>query len=217
MAVPALLEPLDPAALWWRVLVAYLVGAVPFGLVMCRLIKGVDLRTVGSGNIGATNAMRVLGRPLGLVAFALDFFKGFAPVALLGAGRVDWQVACGAAAVCGHVWPVYLRFRGGKAVATGCGAIVAIDPLIVVSAGLAWLGTLVLTGFVSLASMVMGVAFPVAAWLRGQPAAVIWATGGLTVLILVRHRSNMRKLLAGTESRSRFGARVRALWQRPTE
>ena len=97
------------------------------------------------------------------------------------------------------------------------GAIVAIDPLIVVSAGLAWLGTLVLTGFVSLASMVMGVAFPVAAWLRGQPAAVIWATGGLTVLILVRHRSNMRKLLAGTESRSRFGARVRALWQRPTE
>lgn len=200
---------LGSAELAWRVVLSYLLGAVPFGFVLSRWIKGVDLREVGSGNIGATNAMRVLGKPLGVLAFALDFGKGCAPVALLGAGDVETQVLCGAAAVCGHVWPVYLRFKGGKAVATGYGAIVAIDPWIAVGAGLVWLVGLLATGFVSVASIAMGLAFPLVAWWRGQPAAVILGTGALTLLILVRHRSNMKKLLAGTESRTRFGVRLR--------
>ncbi|MFT5059145.1 MAG: glycerol-3-phosphate acyltransferase PlsY [Planctomycetota bacterium] len=191
----------DPASLPWQLLLAYLLGSVPFGLLMCRLIKGVDLREQGSGNIGATNAMRVLGKPLGLLAFAFDLGKGYLPVVFLGSGVLDWQVACGAAAVCGHVWPIYLRFKGGKAVATGCGALLALQPWVVLCAGLAWLLTLMLAGCVSLASIVMGLAFPAAAWGLGAEPSVILGSSGLTLLILVRHRSNITRLLAGTESR----------------
>ncbi len=103
---------------------SYLLGAIPFGFVLVRLVKGVDLRTVGSGNIGATNAMRVLGKPLGLVAFLLDFAKGLVPVVVFAplfasAPSTPLRVLMGAAAVVGHVFPIYLRFKGGKAVATG--------------------------------------------------------------------------------------------------
>lgn len=199
----------DPSGLAIRLLLSYLLGAVPFGLVMCRVIKGVDLREHGSGNIGATNAMRVLGKPLGLLAFACDLAKGYLPVAFLGAGDLNWQVACGTAAVCGHVWPVYLKFKGGKAVATGCGALLALQPWIVLCAGIAWLVTLMIAGYVSLSSIVMGLAFPAAAWWLGEEPAVILGSSGLTLLILVRHRSNITRLLAGTESRTQ-------LWKKRT-
>jgi glycerol-3-phosphate acyltransferase PlsY len=202
---------LDPDGLGWRLLVSYLLGAVPFGFVLCRLVKGVDLRTIGSGNIGATNAMRVLGAPLGLVAFALDVGKGYAPAALLGEGDPSWQVACGAAAVLGHVFPVYLRFRGGKAVATGAGVLLALEPMILVWAGLVWVALLFAFGFVSLSSMAMGIAFPLSAWWLGEPPVVVAGAAALTALILVRHRSNMARLLAGTESRTKLWLR---LWRR---
>lgn len=202
---------LDPDGLGWRLLVSYLLGAVPFGFVLCRLVKGVDLRTIGSGNIGATNAMRVLGAPLGLVAFALDVGKGYAPAALFGEGDPSWQVACGAAAVLGHVFPVYLRFRGGKAVATGAGVLLALEPMILVWAGLVWVALLFAFGFVSLSSMAMGVAFPLSAWWLGEPPVVVAGAAALTALILVRHRSNMARLLAGTESRTKLWLR---LWRR---
>jgi len=195
----------------WRLLVSYLLGAVPFGLVLCRLVKGVDLRTVGSGNIGATNAMRVLGTPLGLLAFALDVGKGYAPAALLGEGDPTLQVACGAAAVLGHVFPVYLRFRGGKAVATGAGVLLALEPMILVASGLVWVALLLLFGFVSVSSMAMGLAFPLSAWWLGEPPVVVGGAAGLTVLILVRHRSNISRLLAGEESRTRLWLK---LWRR---
>lgn len=202
---------LDPDGLGWRLLVSYLLGAVPFGFVLCRLVKGVDLRTIGSGNIGATNAMRVLGAPLGLVAFALDVGKGYAPAALFGEGDPSWQVACGAAAVLGHVFPVYLRFRGGKAVATGAGVLLALEPMILVWAGLVWVALLFAFGFVSLSSMAMGIAFPLSAWFLGEPPVVVAGAAALTALILVRHRSNMARLLAGTESRTKLWLR---LWRR---
>ncbi len=211
MDVSALIESLG---LPGRIVASYLLGAVPFGFVLCRVLKGVDLREVGSGNIGATNAMRVLGVPLGLLAFLLDTGKGFAPAFWLGAGDPTWQVACGAAAVLGHVFPIYLGFKGGKAVATGCGATLAIDPLIFVCVGVVWLVTLLATGYVSLASIAMGVAFPVAAWALGQPPVVIAGTGGLTLLILVRHRSNMQRLLDGTETRAKLWQK---LWRRGSD
>jgi glycerol-3-phosphate acyltransferase PlsY len=183
---------------------SYLLGAVPFGFLMVRFLKGEDLRTLGSGNIGATNAMRALGRPLGIVAFLLDLAKGFAPVALIAPALTpsegvdpSWlAVGCGAAAVVGHVFPVYLGFRGGKAVATGCGAIVAIDPWVFLVAGLAWLATLWFTRFVGLASVVMGVAFPVVAALRSRSQAY-----GVEMVLVLRHRSNLRRMLDGTEPR----------------
>ncbi|QDU84095.1 Glycerol-3-phosphate acyltransferase [Planctomycetes bacterium Pla163] len=209
----------DPRVLL-GLLASYLLGAVPFGFVMVRLVKGVDLRTVGSGNIGATNAMRVLGRPLGLVAFLLDLAKGWVPAALFAPWSTghapfasDVSVAVpvlfGAAAVVGHVLPVYLRFKGGKAVATGCGALIAIDPLVFLVGGASWLVALGLSRMVSVASLAMAVAFAAAAWWRA-PAHVDGAflgagSSALAVLILWRHRSNIGRILKGTEPR--IGAR----------
>lgn len=197
-----------PAPVWVAVLASYLLGAVPFGLLMVRGLKGVDLRTVGSGNIGATNAMRVLGKPLGLVAFVLDLAKGFVPVLLLApwsAGPQDQalaQLLCGAAAVLGHCFPVYLNFKGGKGVATGCGAIAAVEPLVLLAGGAAWLVTLATTRYVSLASIVMGGVFTAAAaWLRPGDGPFIFGCGLLALLILGRHRANVGRMLRSEEPR----------------
>ncbi|MEM1451754.1 MAG: glycerol-3-phosphate 1-O-acyltransferase PlsY [Planctomycetota bacterium] len=192
------------------VLASYLLGAVPFGLVMARVLKGVDLREVGSGNIGATNAMRVLGKPLGIVAFLLDFAKGLVPTLLLASyapalDDISTGLAaslCGIAAVLGHCFPVYLGFKGGKGVATGCGAISGVQPLVFVVAGVVWLVTLFTSRFVSLASIAMGVTFPVAAAVfEPDKPAFIAACALLTLLVLARHRSNLVRLRAGTEPR----------------
>ena len=192
-----------PAAL--SLLLSYLLGSIPIGFLLCKQIKGVDLRTVGSRNIGSTNAMRVLGRPLGVVAFLGDLGKGWAPTFLIAPWLTDdheWlRVAAGAAAVCGHVWPVFLRFKGGKAVATGCGAIVGLDPWIFVVGGVIWLVVLVTTRFVGLSSMAMGVAFPVTAAVLKDGAPVICGTSVLALLILLRHRPNLMRMLAGAEPR----------------
>lgn len=186
---------------------SYVLGSVPWGLVLVRLVKGVDLRKIGSGNIGATNAMRAAGKPVGLAVFALDFFKGWAAVAWI-AGELAAAPAtsalatgCAAASVLGHCFPAWLAFRGGKGVATGCGALVAVDPLIWVVGGVVWLITLALSRYVGLASIGMGLAFPLAAWWRTStsgPAPTIGAAL-LALLILIRHRSNMRRMLCGDE------------------
>jgi len=189
---------------------SYLLGAVPFGLLMARVIKGVDLRTVGSGNIGATNAMRVLGKPLGIVAFLLDFAKGLVPTLLLARyapeldGRAPLLAAslAGVAAVLGHCFPVYLGFRGGKGVATGCGAIVGIEPLVFVAAGVVWLVFLLAFRYVSLASIAMGAAFPLAALALEPAPPFVAACALLTLLVIVRHRTNIARLRAGTEPRT---------------
>ncbi len=192
------------------ILASYLLGSVPFGLVMARVIKGVDLREVGSGNIGATNAMRVLGKPLGLVAFLLDFGKGLVPTLLLAPHAAALNetapslaaALCGTAAVVGHCFPLYLRFKGGKGVATGCGAIVGVDPLIFVFSGLVWVACLVTTRYVGLASIAMGLAFPVVAAIRLEDSgAFVGACGLLSLLVVVRHRANISRMLAGTEPR----------------
>lgn len=186
-------------------LASYLVGSIPFGLVLVRLVKGLDLRTVGSGNIGATNAMRAAGKPVGLAVFVLDFAKGW--VAIWGfAGQLgeseplSWlATACGALSVLGHCFPVWLRFAGGKGVATGCGALVAMDPWIWVVGGAVWLVALGVGRMVSLASLAMGLAFPVAAWFLTARVEPTVGAALLALLILVRHRSNMVRIVAGTE------------------
>lgn len=213
---------LDRPAAWGAVLVAYLLGSVPFGLILVRVVKGIDLRSTGSGNIGAANVSRTMGRPWGIATFGFDALKGFLPVFLLAplaagyapgfppARSIGWlQVLCGTAAVLGHCYPVYLRFHGGKAVATGCGAIIAINPLIFLCGGAVWLTTLATTRFVGFASVMMGVSFPVSTWLLmgGERRDLISGASLLTLLILVRHRSNFRRMLAGTEPR--FGEKAR--------
>jgi glycerol-3-phosphate acyltransferase PlsY len=196
---------------WLALLVSYLLGAVPFGLVLGHLVGGVDIRRQGSGNIGATNVGRALGRPWAIAAFALDCAKGWAPAYVLplflpGESPEALRVGCGFAAVCGHVWPVYLGFRGGKGVATLCGAVIAVDPLVFLGGGAVWLATLFSTRYVGLSSMLMGLSFPfLAAWrLRGRPEVVevVWGTALLSALVFVRHRANIGRMLAGTEPKA---------------
>ena len=195
---------------WGLLLGSYLLGAIPFGLLLGFVVKGVDIRDVGSGNIGATNVGRALGRPFALLAFLLDFLKGYAPawaaLVLVEPARAQAiAVLCGGAAVCGHVWPIYLAFRGGKGVATGTGALVAIDPILFVCGGVVWLVTLALTRFVGFSSMMMGIAFFASAWWRSAHGyygrAVVVGAALLAALVCVRHRGNMARMLAGTEPR----------------
>lgn len=188
------------------VLVSYLVGAVPFGLLI-GWSRGVDIRTVGSRNIGATNVLRSVGKPWGILTFALDALKGYLPAAWfpvwLGAGGGEGvRIACAAAAILGHSFPVYLKFKGGKGVATSAGALLGLAPA-AVGLGLAvWAGFFFTLRYVSLASIAAAVAIPAAGWwlYRNDPYLPAFLTV-LGLLIIVRHRANIQRLLNGTESR----------------
>ena len=215
LALAALLmSPWSPGATALvLVVLSYLLGALPIGFLLAKHLKGIDLRETGSGNIGSTNAMRALGRSWGLVAFLLDVGKGWLPVFVLaplaaspadagGLGEPILRLAYGTAAVLGHCFPIYLRFRGGKGVATGCGAVIAVDPLIFLGGGVVWLVTLKLKRFVGLASMLMGASFPLLAWLR-RPQDIPFLIGCtlLMLLIFARHRTNITRMLDGNEPR----------------
>lgn len=223
---------LDPARLppvaWALVAMAFLLGSIPFGLLLGRL-RGVDLRTVGSGNIGATNAARAMGRGMGLVVYLLDVAKGLVPVLLAGAwlsgpefatgAKELAQGACGLAAVLGHCYTPWLALKGGKGVATACAAVVAVEPLAFVAGGLAWLVVRATTGWVGLASMAMCAVFPLA-WLAlgrdaqaPRPAGLVVAWGAIAILVVARHRANIARMLAGTEPRS--GRRADSAASRP--
>ena len=219
----------------WAVLTlgAYAVGAVPFGLLLGKL-RGVDIRRHGSGNIGATNLLRVCGRRVGYVGFALDVLKGTVPVVVAGAvmgvggsaaarsGDVEtgalWAwIGVGAATMVGHIFPVYLRFKGGKGVATGLGLFLGFWPwttLPAIGALVVWIAVARTTRFVSVASMSAAVALPVLV-VVGQAAGYPSVEGGalasgwpfvavttvLGALVVVKHRGNIRRLRAGTESK----------------
>lgn len=194
---------------WGALIVAYLIGSIPFGYLFARL-KGVDLRAIGSGNIGATNTGRALGKPLGFLAFVLDLAKGYVPVMFLapylihGEPSLSALVLVGAAAVIGHCWPVYLGFRGGKGVATGCGVIIALDPTTFTIGGAVFVLMALGAGYMSLASIAMAATFAIAAWyadIEGDDFELFWFCLFFAVLVIVRHRSNLARLFAGLEPR----------------
>jgi len=201
-------------------LVAYLIGAIPFSWLFVRILKGIDLRTVGSGNVGSTNAMRVLGVPLGLMIQALDILKGWLPVFVLPSFLFVRRpgllltpeyaaLVIGLAAILGHMFSVYLRFRGGKGVNTSLGVFLALAPKATLVALAAGLVTLALSRYVCLGSMVGATLFPFAAWFfYPDQIALIGVTAATALLIIVMHRSNIHRLLAGTESR--LGKRIPA-------
>jgi len=192
-------------------LAAYLIGAVPFGLLVARL-KGVDITRVGSGNIGATNVFRSVSKPLGVLTFALDALKGWGPAwffpAFVQAGDATARnpslaVAFAALAIAGHTWPVYLKFKGGKGVATSAGALVGIAPAAVGVGLLVWIVLMAVSRYVSVASIGAAVAVPAAAWVfySRQTVTVPAALTVLAALIIWRHRGNIQRLRAGTEHR----------------
>ncbi len=178
----------------------YLVGSIPFGYVLVRLFQGADVRKQGSGNIGATNVFR-RSRWAGILTLLLDGAKGYFAVVLAGwmGGGVQWLGVAAVAAIVGHVFTIWLRFKGGKGVATGCGAYLAISPLAVCTTLVVFVAVVVLTRYISLASILATAAFPLWALLYSEPApAIVWAVAG-SALIVARHHENIRRLLSGTE------------------
>lgn len=190
---------------------AYLVGAVPSGYLIARA-KGVDIRKVGSGNIGATNVFRTLGRPWGILTFVADALKGLVPTyvfPLVAERYAGVTSGCGLPLLCavmtivGHNWPVYLGFRGGKGVATTAGCLIGIAPAAAGIGFAIWALVFLATRYVSLASIATAVAVPASSWwLYGSDGIMRPAVlTGLGVLVVIRHQSNIKRLLNGTENR----------------
>lgn len=179
------------------ILIGYAVGSLPLGFLVARRAAGVDLRQVGSGNVGATNVYRAAGLSRAIAVMLLDMAKGAAAVVLAGGGTNG--AAAGVAAVVGHVYPVWLRFRGGKGVATASGVFGVLAPVATLVAAIAFVGVVSRSRFVSLGSIVATVTLPVVEWLSpGRHAVDIGATL-VAALILFRHRGNIARLLARTE------------------
>ncbi len=195
-----------PLLLSLLILASYLLGAIPNGLLLARL-KGVDLQKVGSGNIGATNVFRCVGKGWGVLAFVLDAVKGFVPAfffpRLLEAAPPWLGLACGVAAVAGHNWPVWLKFKGGKGVSTSAGMLLGIAPAAVGIGFAVFALTVALTRFVSLGSILAAVAVAGSGvWLYGADNRLL--AGALILmglLVIVKHRANVGRLLKGTEPR----------------
>jgi glycerol-3-phosphate acyltransferase PlsY len=198
------------SALW--IVASYLLGATPTSYIAGRLGRGIDLREHGSRNLGATNVYRLLGWTYAIPVGLFDVAKGAAPVALFGrwAAGPDWlPVTLGGAAVLGHMFSPFVRFRGGKGVATAAGVFLALAPVAFAIAIPVWALCLWLTGFVSLSSIVAALTFPL--WVRlttGGAGPSFWASVVLALLIVVAHHANIRRLLAGTENRFRTRGQV---------
>lgn len=194
------------------VVIGYLAGSLPFGYWLARFSKGVDIRTFGSGNIGASNVWRALGWRYGLPVVLLDVAKGFAP-ALLGVLLVDdlAGVLAGAAAMLGHWRPLFLRFaRGGKTVATAGGVFFAVAPWVGLATVGIWIVVFLATRYASVASIVAAVLTPVLGGLLGEPWPVIVYASLAAAAVIVLHRANLSRLRAGTESRFRLRRRHEA-------
>ena len=183
----------------------YLLGSFPSGYLAGRGCAGVDIRQLGSGSTGATNVLRQVGKWPALVVFVVDVFKGSAAVilarALLGAGAHGWLVAAGLAALAGHIWPVWLGWKGGKAVATGFGMLLGLVP----DVGLACLGifltSLAVSRIVSISSVLAAAALPLLMAGAGAPGAYLGLGLVAAVMVIWRHRSNLGRLLKGEEPR----------------
>jgi acyl phosphate:glycerol-3-phosphate acyltransferase len=186
---------------------AYLVGSIPFALLLART-SGADLRRVGSGNIGAANVMRASGLSAGVTVALLDMIKGAAGVTLAAwlTPNVSTHAFAAIAAVVGHIYPVWLRFRGGKGVATACGAFSVLAPAAIPPAVAVFVLTVWLTRYVSAGSVLATITLPPVALLAGSPMPVVAAAFATATLVVFRHRSNIGRLRTGTERR--LGARV---------
>jgi acyl phosphate:glycerol-3-phosphate acyltransferase len=191
----------------FSVLLGYLAGSVPFAFLLAKP-AGIDVRVAGSGNVGATNVLRTAGARRGLLVLTLDVAKGAAAVLAAHAvtGGASLAALTGAAAIVGHIYPVWLKFHGGKGVAVAAGVFSVLAPAATLISGVLFIVTVWSTRYVSLGSLAATLALPPVAWLAGASRTVVAAAAGTGLLILFRHRANVMRLLAGTERR--MGARA---------
>lgn len=189
-------------------LLSYGLGAIPFGVLVGRL-KGVDVRAVGSGNSGATNVWRTLGPAAGITVFALDVAKGLAAPyiarGLVGPQEYSWIAACAALAILGHTFSVFLKFSGGKGIATGLGAALGLMPVPALIAFATWGVALLLSRMISVASVLACLALPVIAWLLGVPSAFVVVIAIIASIAIAKHFPNLQRVVAGTEPKVQFG------------
>lgn len=198
------------------ILVSYLIGSIPTAYIFGRLLKGLDIRKFGSGNVGATNALRVLGKPVGISVLLLDILKGFVAVFFLGniitarvAGISDTpiRVILGLCCISGHNWTIFLGFKGGKGMATTLGVLlglaVKVSGIKVVFAMviITWVAVFLITRIVSLASILSTVALPVYMFLLKQSPILIYSSILLCAFIILRHKANLKRLMQGKEPR----------------
>lgn len=199
------------------IIFAYLLGSIPFGLIIAKA-HGKDLRSIGSGNIGATNVARALGRRWAYLCFLLDMLKGAVPMLLVkfeipAPGELWLWLAVGCAAILGHIFPIYLKFKGGKGVATSLGVALGLWPYYTICAlfaGIIWILVVLIWRYVSLASIIASIAFPVililaiivtATWELVNLWPLLIAATAIPLMVIIRHRENIKRLIAGTESK----------------
>lgn len=186
------------------VIISYLIGAIPFSLLIGKIFYKVDIREHGSGNVGTTNTFRILGKKAGVMVLVLDILKGALPVYIAMLMAVDMHIFIpGLISAIGHVYPVFLKFRGGKAVATGSGAVLAYNPIVFIILVSAFLITLKLSKYVSLSSIIAALTFIGVSLLLQDPLIIAFAVI-LGVVIIIRHISNIKRIMNGTESRITF-------------
>ncbi len=190
-------------------ILAFLLGSVPWGVILTRLFKGVDVRTAGSGNIGAYNVYRLAGKRLGVMTLAGDLLKGTVPV--LAAVRLVelsgwkgelWICLVALSAFAGHLFPIFLGFKGGKGVATAAGCFLVISPLAFSVCVLVYLLALCSTGYSSVGSLCAAIVLPIAIWLTTHSVLITCCAGIMTLFIFARHTDNIKRLLEGTEHSS---------------
>jgi glycerol-3-phosphate acyltransferase PlsY len=201
--------------LYWLIpLIAYLLGSIPFGVLIAKALGGADVRSSGSGNIGAANVARTAGPLAGILTLACDGGKGYLAVWIAshlanGSSSERWMISAAVAAVVGHVFPIWLRFKGGKGVATMFGSFIPISGFAVAAAALLWLLVVGFWRYSSLGSMASAAALPVLVYLfyaprHAPPAYVTYGTIFVSLLVLLKHSGNVRRLVAGTENQLTF-------------
>ena len=198
-------------------LIGYLLGSIPTGYLAGRL-RGIDIRTIGSGNIGATNVFRVLGKPAGIIVLIIDGLKGYAACVWVSDLVAHWfpahaadidaiRITSGLAAILGHNFTCWLRFRGGKGIATSAGVLAGLVPGALIIILCIWIIVFALTRYVSLASICASFALPFATWITRQNLPLTIVTSAMAALAIYKHRSNIQRLMQGTENR--FGGKAR--------
>lgn len=186
------------------IILCYLLGSVSFSVLLAKILKGIDIRQHGSGNAGATNTLRVLGKGPAILVLVLDVLKGVAAVWIgkwLGGDNVWMPGLCGIAAIAGHNWPLYFRFRGGKGIATAIGVLVSLCFLPALYAGIIAILSIVFTRYVSLGSLIFVVLTPVFILIMNFPWSVFWTSLIICIFAIWRHRTNIEKLVHGRENK----------------